>query len=147
MPVIRRREQQRREDLETLSNEQRRHLTYGSYFFERPFRDRETFEEAWGIHGERLTEDWIAEHPGTRPFGWWLVDHRCERPVVANWATPSEVQHIRARGRWDKFGFLHTELYGGPRMTALQEDETEYLRRNGLLRPDEEAAIAEQENN
>lgn len=25
----------------------------------------------WKIFGQRLTAEWIQDHPGTRPFGWW----------------------------------------------------------------------------
>ena len=33
--------------------------------------DPEKVREAWADLGPELLEQWIAEHPGTRPWAWW----------------------------------------------------------------------------
>src|SRR5262245_14339766 len=39
--------------------------------------------DLWDENKEEILEDWIAAHPGTRPWGWWRFDapepRRCVR--------------------------------------------------------------------
>lgn len=34
----------------------------------------ENYAALWQAHGDEVLADWIAEHPGTRPHGWWMCD-------------------------------------------------------------------------
>ena len=129
MPSIRRRIQTRRSDLAELDEEQVRHLSEGFHFFG-GFSDKTTFLEAWQIHGAWITEKWIVERPGTRPFGWWLARGE-ERPIVNRFMSDEAIQ--LKRDDPEHFGFLHSHIFGGRGMLPLQEDETDYLERHGLL--------------
>jgi hypothetical protein len=137
MPILRRRPTLRRGD---LSPGLRYLLETGStnYLIEWPQLSqvsRERFEELWAVFGGEITTDWIAKHPGTRPFGWWLLVHGKERPVVGE-----------PIGRNEKFahtfGFLHEEA--GFNRRGMQESQADYLRRHGLLSETEIRALATQ---
>jgi hypothetical protein len=104
------------------------------------YETREDMAADWSDFGEELLTQWIASYPGTRPFAWWL-EHGQERPVVGSWAA-DVISRERLAAR---FGYLHTNAWSGGE--PLQEVETFYLERNGLLLPDELARLpfAEQE--
>ena len=36
--------------------------------------DRNRMERDWNNHRDELLTEWISEHPGTRPAGWWEFD-------------------------------------------------------------------------
>jgi hypothetical protein len=101
MPPVSRR---RRADVNALSDDELRHLTHGRPFFGGFRDDRERFEQAWAAHGETITADYIAQHPGRRPFGWWLLTHKQERPIVGEWMS---LERIAAERKREPFGFLH----------------------------------------
>lgn len=140
MPVIRRIAKRQRE---VLTSRQRGHLLSGWTIGSpddgsRHFRTREEFQAAWEQHGEELLRGYIAQNPGHRPFGWWLVTHGQERPLNAD-GQLMESRCGAVQIRWgdrfrEVFGFLHSDEF--------QEDETAYLRRNGLLAPAELKALA-----
>jgi hypothetical protein len=137
MPRRRNAPRRRRPDLAELTRDQEYHLTRGSFFFD-GIPDRADFEAAWEEHGERLLAEWVEEHPGTRPFAWWLLDHGEERPVTADGPNAAGWEAAaRAEAKRHRFGFLHTDF-----IPALQEPEEDYLRRLGLLSANEEAALA-----
>lgn len=138
MPTNRRRRpQSRRGDVAELDFCHEYHLLHGYWMIE-GFETREEFEAAWDYHGERLLAEWVEEHPGSRPFAWWLIDHGKERPVIDGRPT---AQQFAAACREDiggrvTFGFLH--MHTEP---PLQEDETDYLDRLQLLTDTERAAL------
>src|SRR5262245_17338425 len=135
MPRPRRRGRVRRLDLLVLTKGQRYHLETGCVCVPGAGfgSDRESFEDAWEIHRDTILEEFIAEHPGRRPFAWWLLDHAQERPVVGTWATEREVEALRHDPRrFCKFGFLDTSILGPDEdgeLVPLQEPEEDYLAR------------------
>lgn len=139
MPTLRRRQTSRRPDgcdpdmrflLETGST----HRTGLSWWTIRQIT-RQQFDEAWGGHGDAITAEWIAKHPGTRPFGWWINVHQQERPLVDGERRCVEAKFAHT------FGFFHCEA--GFNRHAAQEPQTVYLRRHGLLTRDELKALEE----
>jgi hypothetical protein len=133
MPTKRRMRPHRRTDIEELDDSRLYELQTGHPLISVMSFDGdvELMRLAWEIHGEDVLADFIAEHPGRRPFAWWLFDHGKERPIVADW--PTWTPEVLASHRSDTYGFLHTEIFGGRSMEPLQEPETDYLRRLGLL--------------
>jgi hypothetical protein len=78
------------------------------------------------MHRARLLPQWIAENPGTRPFAWWRfvgVPKFGERPIV-----PDAEMTEADLDAWRLHGILHTST-----IPPLQEDETAFLRRHGVL--------------
>lgn len=133
MPSIRRRARRRRDDFEELTAEQRRHLLRGSTFFHGGFTDPDDFRVAWDLHRDELLPQFIAEHPGRRPFGWWFCDHGRERPIADPKATPADIARHRQHERPEHFKFLHTEICRGNPLIYFQQTEQDYLREHGLL--------------
>lgn len=143
MPTLRRIAKRQREELTKV---QRCHLLTGWCVGgmvngrRHGFQTREEFLAAWEEHRDELMQEFIAKAPGQRPFAWWLA-RGIERPLSeAGREMFSQVgDQIRANHRLTEFfGFLHQDEW--------QEDETQHLRRNALLLPGEEHAIAEMEN-
>jgi hypothetical protein len=131
MPRIQRRARVRKPDLSELSKDHRRHLETGLPFFE-GFADLDTFAAAWEIHRDEIMAEFIAKNPGHRPFAFWLLDHKKERPITQpSLVGPGGVPYLR--GQKGKFGFLHTWIYGGPEWAEFQEPELAYLDRMHLL--------------
>ncbi len=146
MPTNRRyRTRQRRDDLAHLDAFGEFALTHGRDMLGGSgFGDGvDQLAEAWELHGERIAAEWVAEHPGSRPWGWWVFTHRKERPIVH--PMPAEVE-AAARRHHTRFGFLHAGIrhgHGAPpgELWPWQEDETAYLERRGLLTAAEKAAL------
>ena len=40
------------------------------------------YEPMWRRHGETFTAAWIAEHAGSRPWGWWRYTGLSARKVI-----------------------------------------------------------------
>jgi hypothetical protein len=78
----------------------------------------------WRERGADIVERWVDDHPGTRPSCWWLFDAPKPRRVVEG----MELAPISDRStlKW---------LYEPA--TQLIESEAAYLRRHGLLLPNE----------
>jgi hypothetical protein len=133
MPRVRRRVLEQRPDLSDLTRDQRYHLETGLVFFE-GLPDLETFREAWKLYRDEILPAFVREHPGQRPFAWWLLEHRKERPIVDARPDAKEWEKHEREDRWNRrrFGYLHTDF-----IPALQEDETEYLARKRLLTAEE----------
>ncbi|MEX2141609.1 MAG: hypothetical protein WD894_20250 [Pirellulales bacterium] len=147
MPRYRRPLRSQRPDVAVLSIDHEYQLDSGSTMLSstEPM-DLDTFKAAWEFHRDRLLAQYIRRQPGRRSFAWWLLDHGIERPVVNRFTDEAELRRETdgggcLRGASCPFGFLHTHLYGGPDMLAFQEDETDYLRRHGLLTAVEEIAL------
>lgn len=145
MPVLPRRQRERRPELEVLTDEQRRNLVLGTPMmcFSKPFT-REEFDIAWSMHGEQLTREWIEARPGSRPFGWWMVTHGQERPIINRFVEESvmrgnsEAKGGLVRSGHAPYGFLHTHAYIGRSLEkSFQQEEFDYLYERGLLDPDE----------
>lgn len=135
MPTNRRRiVQSRRLNVARLDYCREYHLLRGRPMIE-GYATRDELESAWAIHGEALLAEWIEQHPGTRPFAWWLCDHGHERPVIDS--RPCAQQFADAmRREGGKFEYLHTHT-----IPPLQEDEAAYLARHGLLTAAERRAL------
>ncbi len=91
----------------------------------------------WAQNGERITEEWIARHPGSRPWPWWCWDHGKERPVINPDHDPACDFAVR---RDSFFGFVHSGVFSVQRgadgklsHSPWQEPEADYLDRRGLL--------------
>ena len=108
------------------------------------FKTRERFAEAWELTRETIMCDYVAKHPGRRPFAWWLCDHKQERPIIPQMLGGEPLTRERLLS-WDSrhkeyFGFVHTRTY-----PAFQEYEEDYLERLGLLEPWEIQRLREME--
>lgn len=135
MPRLMRRETRRRASFEELSDDQALHLMRGFFYFE-GFTSLSEFTAAWRLHAVALTARFNREERNAecvRPFGWWLIDHKKERPIIADRDCRDYVAHERAQP--EHFGFLHTHVYGWP--GPLQENEADYLARLGRLTAEE----------
>lgn len=131
MPTNRRRRSVgRRVDVRALTSELLLSLLAGKGFF--GSESDEDVRAAWEEHGEWILEAWIENYPGTRPFAWWMCEAKGERLT-----TPHFDQHCEPhRANWLVRGVLHTHT-----LPPLQESEEEYLRREGLLTPEEAEAL------
>ena len=119
-------------DLTTLSDGQIDHLWFGNSTF--GFGDVETFTAAYRQHREWLFWGFVGEQPAHRPFCWWLLTHRKERPILNDFIGPVAIAQRRA----ESFGYLHTDISRGPNLEEhFQEPEPLYLRRLGLVKPRE----------
>ena len=99
--------------------------------------DIELLREAWEIHRDVVLPEYIAKNPGCRPFAWWVLEHGEERPIIQD--LPEGEKYFRRQ--YERYGFLHSMLYGGPDFGPFQEEEWDYLDRLGLLSAEEVAAI------
>jgi hypothetical protein len=132
MPRVRRKQRFR---FDAIDINLRRDIEHGMPFIgDAGFPAKQDMAGAWEIVRDEVLRQFIQEHPGRRPFAWWLFDHRIERPVVADWADDEFVERRRQESR---FGFLNTRIQSGPGMTELQEPEHLYLARHNLLTEDE----------
>lgn len=104
----------------------------------------------WQRYRGELLAEWIAEHPGTRPFAWWQFDavsrretidgsvHPFDRPERRELCDEWHAQHPSMgydRRFWELF-------YGRPAIVVGEgmvryESEARYLTRLGLLLPGE----------
>lgn len=79
--------------------------------------DPDDQEAGWREHGEQVLADWIAQHPGSRPWGWWAF------------AAPDA--RLRLGGTDDDW-----------RDPPRYESQLAYLERTGSLLEAERAALA-----
>lgn len=102
----------------------------GPYYPNRSaFDSEEQAREVWLEHREQFEQYCPGSCPGHRPWGWWQFEAPEPRRILG-WVQ-DEPSVISADG-----------TLGG--RSPVLEDEEEYLRRLGLLRPDEEQALAEE---
>jgi hypothetical protein len=80
------------------------------------YRRDDGMREAWRRHGGVLLAQWVAQHPGTRPWAWWMFE------------APDD-----AVGRPDE----RLEDYVARLDERDRETEAAFLRRHGLLQPSE----------
>jgi hypothetical protein len=90
----------------------------------------EDLPELWERFGEEILADHIAQHPGSRPWGWW------------RWSAPEAPRLVESGG----ITILDVDnYYPWPEdLDPHQQYETErdYLERLGLLTDAERAALA-----
>ena len=60
------------------------------------FDDGERIRLAWLQHRSTLLQEWIKQHPGTRPWAWWKFDSPKE--PVAGWEFKHSAQRLRLGG-------------------------------------------------
>ncbi len=135
-PVPKRRRKPPATALADLDRDLRRDLEKGRGFFAE-YKTIEDMQAAWAGVGDELLAAWIEANPGTRPYAWWLLVHRKERPIVGQWATPEILDRERRDAR---FGYLCTSIwYGGNGHASsyLQQEPTAYLLEHNLLLPGE----------
>jgi len=109
---------------------------------------------AWYGQRDEILAGWIAAHPGTRPYGWWLFDApRTPRAFIVQFPTWGEwvllkfhAPRTQVGGRGERIehrpdverGFptqwLAVDAGAPPRF----ESEAAYLKRHALLEPSEE---------
>ena len=115
-------------DLSELSQGQIEHLWFGDATF--GFDDVNVFTAAYRQHRQWLFWEFVAEQPGYRPFCWWLLTHKRERPILNDFLGPAAI----ARQRADSFDYLHTSILGGPGLSLhFQQREPDYLAEHKLL--------------
>jgi hypothetical protein len=128
-------------------------------------------EALWREHGEEIVADWIAEHPGTRPWKWWAVDAREPRRrlggigtpahealayapsfafgIPTHWVSPWDVAYYTGRARDVHGRPIGTELVGhpfcgvaiDPQDPPRYEAQASYLSRLQLLTAAERRAL------
>lgn len=118
--------------------------------------DLGAMREAWRELRAGLLADWIAEHPGTRPYAWWTFDAPERRRRIDGQPHPfdnaeriAKVEHWR-RDYPDVAGREACKLYYGMPVCLMTRDdfdaeyesEADYLDRLGLLTDNERAALA-----
>jgi hypothetical protein len=125
----------------------------------------------WAEHGEEFLADWIDDHPGTRPWGWWaycspeprrrlggtgtpaheVLAHApaCRFGIPVTWVTPWDVAYYTGRARDVHGQPIGTESRPGhfrgkaidSRNPPRYESEAAYLDRLGLLSAAERRAL------
>jgi hypothetical protein len=119
------------------TDSQRKILETGlDWFDELPEADR---QQAWQELRKEILQQWLTEHPGLRPFSWWLFD------------MPKGTRRQRLDGRHphdDPSYSLEKKLwYGLPQyqrpcdLQTLYESESSYLARLSLLTVRELASL------
>lgn len=87
-------------------------------FVETYFVGSDGIAEAWQKHGARLTEEWVRDHPGSRPHRWWLTEYQPDDDEL-----PAEGES------WEAY----KARLCGPLAERERETEASTLRRRGLL--------------
>lgn len=118
---------------------------------------KETVLSAWKDLREDLLPDWIRDHPGTRPWGWWKHDApKAKAPGVPAWHLDEMVeprQQVGGKGAptCKKYpAILQYYTFGIPdgwegfnkADPPIFESEASYLKRFGLFLPGEEKRIS-----
>jgi hypothetical protein len=143
------------------------HLLYGVYLcpghgfateppgFNKDCTDWPAFREAWEELRHQLLPEFIAEHPGERPYAWWKCDARERRQRTDGIQHPfdNRVRKSHVDEVAKRFPSFHDEAYklnkGRPNCLCVRDDfeaqyesEEAYLRRLNLLTPEEVEALA-----
>jgi hypothetical protein len=164
---------------EPLSDAMRRHLLSGEYPTRGDFGswvevfDKSTDQRGrWQEHGDDLLAEWIADHPGTRPWAWWRFDapeprHRLggvgtpsfevlahapeyDHGLPTQWVTVWDVEYYTGRAV-DVHGKAIGQEFRGRRFAGQAidpddppryESEAAYLDRHGLLSAEERAELS-----
>jgi hypothetical protein len=106
---------------------------------------------AWSARRDELLRRWIAEHPGTRPYAWWVHDRPAGelRRHVAGGGCTVDRQYIpgSVRVEHQRYIICRTPTPGCERVyraddeaRPIWETELEFLRRLNLLTANERKA-------
>jgi hypothetical protein len=80
------------------------------------------FKALWDAHGEQLLAEFVAEHPGTRPWAWW------------KFAAPGLPERLGGTGDvWHAGIEVYAIEPGDPEDPPVFESVPGFLRRHGLL--------------
>jgi len=131
MPPVRRRALKRHEQLDCERTRYRLETGHDFLFLDGPELTDGELADAWQALGESITEAYVREHPGTRPWAWWRWDAPEPRQQVADGPEPI------GSAVW--FGM--PACYKGIPAEGMYESEPDYLRRLGLLIEAERAAL------
>jgi len=89
-------------------------------------------EEVWHKYGDEVLKSWIAEHPLTRPWSWWLVDAPEPRkrlvPDKHYWKDWKKFSHGIPENRRDSEKEFETEAQYLERLGLLTESEKKLLK-------------------
>jgi len=112
--------------------------------------DIDAMREAWEVLRDTLLPQWIAEHPGTRPYSWWKFDSQEPRQRLDDGPHPFDNPDRQCRVEMmamnnPTFRDTAYELfYGKPRALIFEDDfvarfegELAYLDRLNLLTAEE----------
>ncbi|NQU23106.1 MAG: hypothetical protein HQ567_17650 [Candidatus Nealsonbacteria bacterium] len=156
MPRVKRKSKRRR--LTGYTEAHVKHLLTGHDFFGEGFRgDRAAMRQAWEALGSDLLGDWINEHPGTRPYAFWVFDAPERRRRIDGKAHPFDNPERQAHveriaetpeARPDYRETMYQLSYGTPNSLCMRDDfeaeyetELDYLDRLGLLTENERTAF------
>jgi hypothetical protein len=117
-----------------------------------PFGGLGELQRLWQRIGPTFLQQWIEEHPGTRPYLWWCLDApRWRFPHLAEWNVgrlPEPRRHVGGSGRPDPtdqrdgLPFAIPVFIGGdPADPPRVESQATYLRRHRLLTSGERARL------
>jgi hypothetical protein len=135
-----------------LGEHHREMLCTGSLFFEAA--EPEWQRVAWAQYGSEITAQFIREHPGKRPWAWWIFDatELRRRLTKPRWKPDEMDTHhfaVAAREKMNPSAFDNEPCsFGLPRPfyqdSPFFESEAAYLERHGLLTAEEKTALAKQ---
>lgn len=146
----RRRRYGRDTEAETLTRDKAIHLLFGMASLPGTgYATAEAMTDAWEAYRDTMMVHWLDCFAGSRPFAEWLtrlVPTYGERRIIAlpPGATGTPETWAAAARKREHFGILHSHCFfvRGGELVEIQESETDFLRRVGLLTAEEEAAIA-----
>jgi hypothetical protein len=103
--------------------------------------------ELWSDHGEAILEEWIDEHPGSRPFAWWVCVAPAPRLVLYGAELTLANANHKAFGEnevWRRHFGIPAFIPCRPRDFdgwPSVESQASYLDRHHLLAAEERAAL------
>ena len=116
---------------------------WGGHLFGFLQPDFERWASVWKFHRRTLLAAWIAEHPGTRPWSWWLAEAPAPRRVRRGANVPAHlVDDLIAPPDWRTHEAWSHGASCIAHLLPFFEDELEYLRRHKLLAKGEAQAAA-----
>ena len=141
MPRISRRIKRRRRPTKYTARHIRDLETGRADFFGDLFGgDFGTRADAWRELKGTILANWIAEHPGTRPWGWWEFDTPARRERADGKLNPFDREDYPENLKTLSFGAPHNHLTRED-LEADYETEADFLRRHRLLEPEEIEAL------
>lgn len=99
--------------------------------------------EAWREHGARVLARFVRDHPGTRPWAWWLADAPEPRRRLGGTGDPLRFARLAfgVPDSWQTAAHAGSCMARGvpvdPRDPPVFESEATYLKRLALLTPAE----------
>ena len=136
-----------------LSDGRREHLLNGFSFFGEGYPESDPaamkrMRADWQRHRDELLPEWIALHPGSRPWAWWAFDAPARRETSDGSDHPFD--RLERRELCEKWHSEHPEMrhperfvelfFGVPAIcveAARFESQRAYLARHNLLTEEE----------